>query len=142
MFVVVDSSVWSLALRRRKGVLSPSERILVDDLGNLIDEGRVKLMGLVRHELLCGIREHSHYESLRIYLRGFPDVPIDTADYELAATISNSCRSVGIASSTVDSLICAVASARNWTVFTTDEDFKQYLRVQPLGLHTPHEAGK
>lgn len=56
MNVLVDTSVWSLALRRKAHDLDTAERLRVEALGELIREGRAKLIGLVRQELLSGVK--------------------------------------------------------------------------------------
>jgi hypothetical protein len=50
-----DTSVWSLALRRKNESLSTNERFLVTELSELIREGRARMIGLVRQELLSGV---------------------------------------------------------------------------------------
>jgi hypothetical protein len=92
MNILVDTSVWSLALRRKSEHLSTAERSLVAELSELIREGRARIIGLVRQELLSGIRTTEQYESLRLHLRSFPDEPIDTSDHEEAAKAGNQCR--------------------------------------------------
>jgi predicted nucleic acid-binding protein len=134
---LVDTSVWSLALRRKPQDLSAVERGLVGELAELIKEGRGCIIGPVRQEVLSGIKSPEQYEKLRLTLRAFPDEPIDTKDYEAAAKAGNDCRSKGVAVSVVDILICAVALARRWSVFTTDPDFKDYATVLPIKLHSP-----
>jgi predicted nucleic acid-binding protein len=136
MNVLVDTSVWSLALRRKPEDLTAPERLIVDELADLTREGRARVIGLVRQELLSGIRTAAQYEKLRLALRAFPDVPIGTTDYEAAARASNDCRAVGIVASVVDALICQVALGRKWNIFTTDPDFKAYARVLPIKLHS------
>jgi hypothetical protein len=54
MNALVDTSVWSLALRRKTENLSTNERLLVAELSELIREGRARVIGLVRQELLSG----------------------------------------------------------------------------------------
>jgi hypothetical protein len=56
MKVLVDTSIWSLALRRRPGDLNPNENLLVTELTELIQEGRAAIIGLIRQELLSGIK--------------------------------------------------------------------------------------
>ncbi len=135
MSVLVDTSIWSLALRRKAQDLNPAERAAVTELANLIKEGRARIIGLVRQELLSGIKTASQYEKLRAVLRSFPDEPIATADYEAAAKASNDCRARGVAVSVSDILICAIALARDWSIFAADPDFKSYARILPLKLH-------
>jgi predicted nucleic acid-binding protein len=135
--VLVDTSVWSLALRRKHHSLSPEEKLLVAELAELIREGRAQVIGLVRQELLSGLRTAEQYESLRQYLRSFPDERIGTSDHEETAKAGNQCRAKGVAVSIVDVLLCAVAMKREWGIFTTDPDFLNYARILPLKLHTP-----
>jgi len=133
--VLVDTSIWSLALRRKTHDLNHAERAAVAELTSLIQEGRARIIGLVRQELLSGIKNSSQYEKLRDVLRSFPDEPVATADYETAAKASNDCRARGVAVSVSDILICAIAIARDWSIFATDPDFKSYARILPLRLH-------
>jgi hypothetical protein len=135
--VLVDTSVWSLALRRRSSDLREAENSVKVELSDLVKEGRARIIGLVRQELLSGIQSVAQYEKLRRTLRSFPDEHIDTADYEAAAKAGNDCRAKGIAVSVIDMLLCSVATVRGWTVFTADSDFKRYAAVLPVKLHTP-----
>ncbi len=136
MEVLVDTSIWSLALRRPKGQTNDMERSLTAGLADLIRDNRARMIGPIRQELLSGIRESAQYERLRNYLRAFPDQPIGTADYEQAAQCSNQCRSRGIAGSEVDFLICAITHARKWQIFTMDADFKNYAKAIPVTMYT------
>jgi len=132
--VLVDTSIWSLALRR-KGKISDVEQGLTALLADLIQQKRARLIGSIRQELLSGIRDPAEYDRLRKYLRAFPDEPLDTSDYEQAAYCFNQCRSRGIADSPADYLICAMALARKWQILTTDADFKAYAKVMPILIH-------
>jgi predicted nucleic acid-binding protein len=134
MNVLVDTPVWSLALRRRAPDLNVRERALTGALSELIREGRVQMIGAIRQELLSGIREEEKFVTLRNYLRAFDAPGIDIADYEEAAHMHNLCRARGIAGSAIDFLICAVAQRREWHIFTTDSDFERYRRVLGLRL--------
>jgi len=134
---LIDTNVWSLALRRKPQDLSAFERAVISELTELIREGRACIIGPVRQELLSGIRAPAQYEKLCLTLRSFPDENIATADYEAAAKAGNDCRSKGIVLSAIDILICAVALARRWSIFSLDPDFKNYARVLPLKLHSP-----
>ena len=135
MNVLVDTSIWSLALRRKPENLNTRERALVNDWADLVRQGRAKIIGLVRQELLSGIKTHGQFETLRKTVSAFPDEAVDTEDYESAAQAGNNCRSKGIAVSPVDMLICSVAQRRGMSIFTTDPDFEKYARCLPLKLH-------
>ncbi len=134
---LVDTTVWSLALHRKTDDLSAAEKSIVAELAELVKEGRARIIGLVRQELLSGIKTPAQYEKLRATLQSFPDEAIDTPDYEAAAKASNDCRAEGIVVSVVDVLICAIAATRGWSIFTTDPDFENYAGVLPVKLHLP-----
>lgn len=123
MSVIVDTSVWSLALRRRSPSQSSSAIAL---LRNLITDDQVVLFGAIRQEILSGIRSSEQFNQLKNYLRAFPDIELVVEDYELAAEFFNTCRSNGIQGSNTDFLICAVAHRRNYRIFTTDNDFQGF----------------
>lgn len=135
MLVLVDTSIWSLALRRMSTNLNPREQRLTTALQELIRDGRAQLLGPIRQELLSGIRQETSFRKLRDQLRAFDELRIEVADYEEAAHINNQCRSQGIAGSAIDFLICAAAARRDWQVFTTDQDFTRYASVIPLNLY-------
>jgi predicted nucleic acid-binding protein len=135
MMVLVDTSVWSLALRRKQGDLSPTEQGLKTGLQELVQDGRAQIVGPVRQELLSGIRAEESFRRVRDALRAFDEPQLRVQDYEEAARISNMCRARGIAGSAIDFLICAIAHLRNWEVFTTDRDFVRYSKALPLKLH-------
>ncbi|MFY9906705.1 MAG: hypothetical protein WAK62_16240 [Terriglobales bacterium] len=135
MMVLVDTPVWSLALRRRPENLSPEDLRLTQSLAELIRDGRVQMLGPIRQELLSGLREEAQFRKLRDYLWTFPENPLELADYEEAASMNNRCRSKGIAGSAVDFLVCAAAHRRSWAIFTTDQGFQNYTSVLPLRMH-------
>jgi predicted nucleic acid-binding protein len=132
--ILVDTSVWSLALRRRVADLNDQERALRGALESWLSDGKVQLLGVVRQELLTGIREKAQFEQLRRSLRAFRDVELAVDDYEEAARMSNVCRSAGISGSLTDFLICAVAAQRDWQIFTSDRDFTLYGKHLPVRL--------
>jgi hypothetical protein len=131
MNVVVDTSVWSLALRRN----TPNDALpLINILRDLISDGRVVLLGVIRQEVLSGIRYTEQFIRLRDYLRAFPDLELTSEDYELAAEFFNTCRSNGVQGSNTDFLLCAVAHRRGYSIFTTDKDFENFRLHIPVVL--------
>lgn len=138
MKVLVDTSVWSLALRRRAGTetLAVTElRSLVQELRSLVDEGRVAMIGPIRQELLSGIRTPASFERLRDHLQAYTDEMLESADFERAAEHFNTCRAQGVQGSNTDFLICAAAERRNLPILTTDEDFARFAALLPIVLH-------
>jgi hypothetical protein len=133
MKVLVDTSVWSLALRRDLPSVGPE----VSELIELIKETRVQMIGPVRQELLSGIKSQAQFQKLRNHLRPFPDLELTTRDYEHAAEFFNLCRTKGIQGSNTDFLICAIAARHKTPIFTTDKDFTLFQLHLPIMLHHP-----
>ncbi|AUT02650.1 PIN domain nuclease [Nostoc sp. CENA543] len=131
MKVVVDTSVWSLALRRnnRQHALPVVQR-----LGELIADDQVVLLGAIRQEVLSGIRSTEQFTQLKNSLRAFPDLQLTIEDYELAAEFYNTCRSNGIQGANTDFLLCAVAHRRSWYILTTDQDFRNFQAYISINL--------
>ena len=131
MKVLVDTSVWSLALRRapRRGPNAVAEK-----LADLVQASMVVLMGPVHQELLSGISDEQMFLDLKSKLLHFDDEPISVADYETAARFFNTCRSHGLQGSYIDFLICAVAANHGLLIFTADQDFKLFAKHLPIRL--------
>ncbi len=134
MKVIVDTSVWSLALRRQKKQQNSS---ILNKLSDLIADGRVVLLGAVRQEILSGIKHQKQFDELRDRLRAFSDLTLNAEDYELAADYFNICRRNGIQGANTDFLICATADRRNYEIFTTDKDFIDFSQYLPIVLTQP-----
>jgi hypothetical protein len=133
MKVLVDTCVWSMALRR--GEASGGRE--VSELIELVKELRVQLIGPVRQEILSGIKSHAHFMTLRDHLRPFPDIELTTGHFESAAEFYNLCRGKGVQGSNTDFLICAVAVRHKMPIFTTDADFTLFQQYLPIKLHSP-----
>jgi predicted nucleic acid-binding protein len=133
MRVLVDTGVWSLALRRRQVSQHPA----LPELRELIREGRAHIIGPIRQEVLSGIREKAQFARLRDHLREFPDLPVRTIDFERAAEFFNICRSRGIQGSNTDFVICAIADRYGMAILTTDGDFPLFAPHLPVQLHVP-----
>lgn len=133
MKVLVDTSVWSKALRR-KGHLENGR--ITSALGSLVEDGRVAIIGAIRQELLSGIKDPAQFDGLRDHLRAFPDTVVTTDDHEEAAAFFNRCRAKGVQGSNTDFLICAVAVRNGFSIFTTDEDFVFFAKILPVAVHS------
>jgi len=133
MKVLVDTSVWSLALRKK--TLTSNEKKCVKELQELIYELRAVVIGPIRQELLSGLSDEKKFSNLKDKLLAFEDLSLGQEDYEKAAEISNICRRKGIQGSHIDFLICAAAINNNLSIFTTDKDFENYKKVINIRLH-------
>lgn len=123
-FVIVDTSVWSMALRKKS--LSEDEKKIISFLETIIRDGRVIMLGAIRQEILCGISDENRFEKLRSALEAFSDFELVEEDYITAARFYNKCRSHGIQGSMTDFLICSAASHYGFSVFSLDNDFNYY----------------
>jgi hypothetical protein len=122
--------MWSLALRGKK----PKEIEVAQQLTQLIDENRAKIIGPIRQEVLSGYSDHAQFEKLRSKLQYFPNEKIADSDYEMAAEYSNFCRAKGIQGSHIDFLICAVSVSLSMDIYTNDKDFLHYKKHLPISL--------
>jgi predicted nucleic acid-binding protein len=129
MKILVDTCIWSQVLRHK----NPNQE-LEAKLKDLIQDGRVCIIGPIRQELLSGITNSKQFNTLKKRLSAFPDIPLRTEHFEKAAEFSNVCRQKGVQGSTIDFLICAAASLENLVIFTTDKDFERYKRYLPIKL--------
>lgn len=128
--VIIDTTVWSLSLRRTKP--DPAAR---GELGRLIREEQAVLLGPVRQEVLSGYSDPAAFERLRSRLEQFQNEPVFDEDYVTAASYHNACRREGIQGASVDFLICACAVRLEAPIFTRDRDFERYRDVLPITLH-------
>ncbi len=136
MKVLVDTSVWSLALRRPSGTtVTAEQQATVQALRDLVLDGRAVLIGAIRQELLSGIKTQTQFDALKISLKAFDDIALTLQDYELAAQSFNICRANGVQGSNTDFLICAVAINNKLPVFTLDRDFEMYQRWLDFGVY-------
>lgn len=130
MKVLVDTCIWSLALRRKnRTALSEGEQRLVASLAEAIQDGRVAMIGPIRQEVLSGIKDLAQFERLRSALKAFPDEPLTTLHYEEAARLFNLCRGRCVECGPVDILICAVAAREHWTILTSDQGLLRRMDV-------------
>ena len=131
MKVLVDTSVWSLALRKNR----PHKPEILNELSELIKELRVVFIGPIRQEILSGISDDKKYELLKERLSFFDDLPLSTDYFEYAAYLSNKCRIHGIQGSHTDFLICSVAIKNSLSIFTLDKDFENYGKYTEIKLY-------
>jgi predicted nucleic acid-binding protein len=128
--ILIDSCVWSLALRRKnKALLNQDEQHIVAALSEAVQNGRIAIIGPIRQEVLSGIKEAAQFERLRCALESFPDAPILTSHYEEAARLFNLCRTRGVECGAIDILICAVALRERWSMLTTDSGLMRCIEV-------------
>ena len=120
--VLVDTSVWSLALRKKELQKGLQEQA-VARLRAVIEQGQAVMCGMIRQELLSGVRHEAQLVRLRDLIRPYVDLEPTRHTYEQAAEISNRCRRQGVQGSHVDFLLTALAIEHQTPLLTVDNDF-------------------
>jgi hypothetical protein len=118
----VDTSVWSLALRRDAPSAAPQLCALV----RAIEAGEsILTTGLVLQELLQGF---SGPRARAQILDRFSAVPLlvpDREDHINAAALRNACRRAGVQIGTIDALLAQLCIHHRLTMLSTDNDFRR-----------------
>lgn len=131
MSLFVDTSVWSLALRRDVVDRQPE----VDGLAAALDRGEpVFTTGLVLQELLQGFTGPRSRKQIIEHFASLPLVAPDRQDHVAAAELRNSCRRAGIQIGTIDALLAQLCLRHQLTLLTTDRDFSRIARRTALRL--------
>jgi predicted nucleic acid-binding protein len=132
---VVDSTAWSLLLRRQPQRLNPEEARLRAEVLRLSAAGDALLLGAVLQEVLTGLRTPAGFERIRRALQGVDQQATTRIDYERAAEMSNACRARGIQASPTDFLVCAASERLRAPILTTDTDFQRLQPILGIRLH-------
>ena len=127
----VDTSVWSLALRRD----TPPDHPAVTRLGQaLISEEQVFSTGLVLQELLQGFRGPRATATMVERFAGLPFITPTRADHVEAAALRNTCRRRGVQIGTIDALLARLCIRHELVMLSTDRDFIGIAQWSPLEL--------
>ncbi len=131
MRVLVDTSVWSLALRTKGPVDHPA----VGKLSSLLraDED-VFLTGLILQEVLQAFRSEASFRSIVRHLEPFPLLAPERSDSLDAAALHRTCAAKGVSASTADCQIAAAAIRHECLLLTADKDFERMARLSDLEL--------
>jgi predicted nucleic acid-binding protein len=129
--LLVDTSVWSLALRRNAPPGVPEVRALRDALaGGEI----VATTGVILQELLQGVvPERARAQIVEMFAALEYYTPA-REDHVAAAGVRNALRAAGVRVGTIDALIAHLAIAGGHTLLTTDNDFRAASRHISLQL--------
>lgn len=131
MSLFVDTSVWSLALRRDH----PQDGREVQLLRRALSEGiAVFTSGLILQELLQGFLGAKASVQIIERFTALPFIIPDRVDHIQAAEIRNACRRKGIQTGTIDALLAQLCLRHELDLLSTDKDFKYISTVYPLRL--------
>jgi len=115
--VLIDTSVWILALR--KSPVAPVK----DEIDHLLAENRVAIVPMIRLELLGGTKSANEFERLRSRLDALRQIPIDETNWEIAAELSFKLRQRGKVIPYTDILIGSAAILANVLLLHADKHF-------------------
>lgn len=131
MTLLVDTSVWSLALRRDASADEPEVQALKDALaGNDV----IVTTGLVLQELLQGFSGPKAQQQIVERFSALPFLQPDRDDHVAAASLRNACRRSGVQLGTIDALLARLCIRHDLTLLTTDKDFVHAARHCPLSV--------
>ena len=130
MNVLVDTSVWSLALRRD----APPDVPEVHELRRFLEEGTVYCTGLVLQELLQGFARPKAQRQIVEHFSALPLLVPDREDHINAADMRNRCRQKGVQAGTIDALLAQLCVRHDLTMLTTDKDFRNMATVVSLSV--------
>lgn len=120
MTLLVDTSVWSLALRRDVQVEDPEVQALKDALAGA---DIVVTTGLVLQELLQGFAGAKASEQIVERFSALALIQPDREDHVAAAGVRNTCRRSGVQIGTIDALIAQLCIRHDLVLLSTDQDF-------------------
>ena len=131
MKLFVDTSVWSLVLRRDAPELAPEANFLA----RALESGAlVFTTGLVLQELLQGFSGPKHRDIILAHFAALPFLVPDRDDHVAAAELRNDCRRHGRQVTTIDALLARICIRHDLTMITTDVDFAMIAELHPLNL--------
>jgi hypothetical protein len=134
MTLFVDTSVWSLALRRDP----PDSRPEADALAEAIRSGEtVVTTGLVLQELLQGFSGPRARSRIIEHFGALPMIAPDRRDHVDAAELRNACRRRGLQLGTIDALLAQLCVRHGLVMLTTDRDLHGAAGVVGLKVWTP-----
>ena len=131
MSLFVDTSVWSLALRRD----AVSSTVEVMTLRQALEAGdMIVTTGLVLQELLQGFAGPRSRRQIIERFAALPLINPDRQDHIEAADLRNRCRRSGLQIGTIDALLAELCIRHDLTLLTTDNDFSLVAARFPLRL--------
>lgn len=134
MTLLVDTSVWSLALRRDAAASEPEVQQLKDAL---LGADVVVTTGLVLQELLQGFSGAKAGAQIVERFAALPLLQPEREDHVAAAELRNTCRRAGIQIGTIDALLAQLCIRHDLTLLSTDNDFKLAAKHCALRVWAP-----
>ncbi|MFV2063560.1 MAG: PIN domain-containing protein [Chloroflexota bacterium] len=134
MNLFVDTSAWSLALRRDGDVDEP----LIVRLREALQAGEgVFTTGVVLQELLQGFLGPKAHAQIIDRFSALPLLVPDRADHVEAADLRDTCRRSGVQVGTIDALLAQLCLRHDLMMLSADREFALMARHVDLRLWAP-----
>lgn len=134
MTLLVDTCVWSLALRRDVESLEPEVQQLKEAL---LGTDVVVTTGLILQELLQGFSGARACAQIVERFAALPLLQPTRNDHIEAAELRNLCRRAGVQVGTIDALIAQLCLRHELTLLSTDKDFQSMAEHCALRIWSP-----
>lgn len=129
MKILVDTSVWSLVLRRKNPDLQSIELFK-----SLSQTHELMVTGIIVQEVLSSIADKSVFDSIKAAIASMHCIEPEMEDYVFAAELSGRLKTKGVSSKTIDLLLASVAIRRNLAFLTQDKDFDHIAKVEKINV--------
>jgi len=130
--LVVDTSVWSLVLRRPQ--VEEDNPFVQAFRFHINKEDGIFLIGNILQELLDGVKNQRTFENLVKILAPFPLLELTRHTHIAASQLRNTCRSKGVQAGPVDCLIAAACLEHGFPLLTADRDFSYIAKHSDLAI--------
>ena len=134
MNLFVDTSVWSLALRRDDDSGAPAVARLREALRS---RESIVTTGLVLQELLQGFRGPKARDAIVERFSALSMIVPDRDDHVAAADVRNTCRRKGVQIGTIDALLIQLCCRHELTMLATDQAYDHAAKHVPLKRWRP-----
>ena len=132
--ILVDTSVWSESLRRKKTNIDSEDTFLRRIINN---NDKIVTTGIIIQEILTGIKKEPLFNKIKAILSDFSFIEPKKDDYINAAKLKNILRSKGITAGSIDFLIASICISNNILLATYDKDFTYIAKHSKLKILNP-----
>ena len=121
MKILVDTSVWSHALRRKTKIQEKTE--FLEEL--IENDEEIYLIGIILQEILTSIKKGKLFNEIKDTLKSYKIIEPKIEDYICAAELNTKLIKKGIQCTSIDILIAVICINYNLFLVTFDNDFKK-----------------
>ncbi len=124
--VLFDSSLWIEILRKR------GNESLKSEMEEVIKQERIVICGIVKIEVLQGVREKKEFKKLKKIFEGFPELTFDKESADIACEIAWKMRRRGNPQPLSDIIISAICLRYGLELWHLDYHFEEIAKIFPI----------